>query len=688
MKRKLIILLSVCIFCVLMGPHLLVHAENKRVLKIGGDFNYPPYEFVDSEGIYRGLNVDIMRAVALEMGYSIELIPLKWEDAIKELNEGKIDAIQGVSKSYGRENSLRFSNPYSVNEQVIFTLKDTTYISSLGDLKGKKVSVQQGDISQEILKYIKSIEVSSLPTQGEAIKLLADGKVDAFVGNKTTGLFYIQTEKMLNKIKITGETLKSVEYSLATSKDNIELINMFNTGLKKIKRNGIEKEIQKKWFGEPVIYSQDMWRNVTTAIIFIGCVVGGIIGFTLFINRSLKGKIDDRTRELEKVNSVIASNEEKYRRFIEACPDGIFSHRGDNIILFVNDEGRRLLGASSKKSVIGRNLEDFLGDMAYIDEAEFNHLSSKIAFEKTIKRLDGSLVDVEVRKSHINYEGEETILIIITDITERKRLVEALEYDKIKTEFFANISHELRTPLNVILASLQLMETKACKTEDCTFKNDTYKSIESVRHNANRLLKLVNNLIDITKIDSGYVSLNLTNGNIIDAIENTVMAVIEYAHVKNIDVIFDTDTEELIMAYDEDKIERIMLNILSNAVKFSKGTNGKILVDVKNLGDNIEISVKDNGVGIPKDKISLVFERFRQVDTLLTRSSEGSGIGLSLTKALVEMLQGEIKVESEYGKGTKFTVTLPIKVIGADEETENRSLITNKDMVDIEFSDL
>ncbi|KMT22155.1 transporter substrate-binding domain-containing protein [Clostridium cylindrosporum] len=687
MKKKVFGLISLLIIFLLVDPTVYGAQRNKKVIRIGGDFDYPPYEFIDTNGVYKGFNIDIVKAVAREIGYDVEFKPLTWGKAIENLESGKIDAIQGINKTKHRGQNLLFSTPYTINQQVIFTLKDTAYISSIEDLKGKRVSIQKGDVCGEIVSGVKGIDLRTMPTQKGALELLLNGEVDAFIGNKTVGLYYIQKENKLNKIKITGETLLDIEYTLVTTNGKSNIIKDFNIGLEKIKDKGIYKEIDKKWFGDPVAYPDGMWRNIISGGIIFTSIVSVVVVGILLINKSLKKKITERTRELEEVNKAIASNEERYRRFIEACPDAIFSHRADNTILFVNDEGRRLVGANTKAEIIGRNMEEFIGDMSYVESERSEYISGKIAYEKKITRLDGSIVDVEVRGSFMTYEGEESILSIVTDISERKRLFEAIEYDKVKTEFFANISHELRTPLNVILASLQLMQSKTSSKDNCTLKCDINKNIEGIKHNSLRLLRLVNNLIDITKIDSGYVSLNMKNGNIIDTIESTVTAIIEYADAKNINVTFDTDTEEIIMAFDEDKIERIMLNLLSNAVKFSM-EGGEIFVDIKNLNDKVQIDVEDNGIGIPKDKLSVVFERFRQVNKSLTRSFEGSGIGLSLVKSLVEMLDGDITVESIYGEGSTFSVILPVRVIDAEDESESRSLISNKDMADIEFSDV
>lgn len=685
MKRFGIIILLIVVLYLNVNL-VLVKGKDEKIIRIGGDYKYPPYEFVDSNGNYKGFNVDIMKSVAKECGYKVELVPLKWEDALRALEKGEVDAIQGANKTIEREGNLLFSDSYVVNEQVIFTLKETAFISSIDDLKDKKVSVQKGDIGEDIGKNINHANIITTETQRDGMTLLFNGEVDAFLGNKTVGLYFVQKEDMLKKIKITGDTLRKVDYALVTTKDNSELIKTFNNGLKTIKKNNTYTEVYKKWFGETIIYSEDAWRKVTGIIILIGSGLSIIVGIILFINKSLKVKVAKRTKELEEVNKVVEAREKKYRKFIEHCPYAMFAHNMNDEILFVNNEAKRLLKANSKKDIIGKDIKNFLGVTSYLDNIKNNREENNI-YEKKFHCLDGKEIFVEVKGSIIEHDGEECIYSVITDITERKKLVEAIEDDRIKTEFIANISHELRTPLNVILASLQLMKTKLENVDDCQLKNDMNKSVTNIKSNSQRLLKLVNNLIDITKIDSGYISLNLKNGNIINVIENTTMAVVEYAQVKKIEVVFDTEFEEVIMAFDEDKVERIMLNLLSNAVKFGK-VNGSIFVKTDVKDENLLITVEDDGVGIPKNKVPIIFDRFRQVDESLTRSSEGSGIGLSLVRALVDMLEGDIIVRSKYGEGTTFTIILPIVIINESEETNNKTLMSNQDMVDIEFSDI
>ena len=267
---------------------------------------------------------------------------------------------------------------------------------------------------------------------------------------------------------------------------------------------------------------------------------------------------------------------------------------------------------------------------------------------------------------------------------------ETFELEKLRTEFFANISHELRTPLNIILNANKVIRMSFEK--DNIGKEKIINNINIERQNCLRLLRLINNLIDATKLDTGYFELNLINCNIISVIEEITLSVAEYTRSNNLTLTFDTEVEEKIIACDLDKIERIMLNILSNAIKYTN-SDGNIFVNISDSEDFITILIEDDGIGIPENKIDIIFDRFRQVDKSFTRNYEGSGIGLSLVKSFVEMQGGEITVESEYGVGTKFYIKLPVKTVDNNKSEENVNLRNNKlsdhvEKIRVEFSDI
>ena len=283
-----------------------------------------------------------------------------------------------------------------------------------------------------------------------------------------------------------------------------------------------------------------------------------------------------------------------------------------------------------------------------------------------------------------------TNILLQKQTKELKRAKEMSEAaNEAKNIFFANISHEFKTPLNILLGSSQMI--KYYLENDKFFNKEKIKSnVKTQVQNCYRLVRLVNNLLDITKMDSGNFTLNLSNCNIIDVVESVTLSVVELAASKNIEVTFDTNVEELNFCCDLDAIERIVLNLLSNAIKFTPN-GGNIFVNVKVLDKLIQISVKDSGIGIPKDKQQVIFQRFKQVDNLFTRSCEGSGIGLNLVKSLVEMHGGNVQLKSEYQKGSEFIVEIPIREGSSENITQEYSMNNSSTVIkkiDIEFSDI
>lgn len=257
-------------------------------------------------------------------------------------------------------------------------------------------------------------------------------------------------------------------------------------------------------------------------------------------------------------------------------------------------------------------------------------------------------------------------------------------YDKNKTEFFSNIIHELKTPLSVILGAVQLAEAKlqASGGEE----NGLMKNYRIIRQNCYRLIRLVNNLLDFSRLDSGYMKLNLTNCNIVCFVEEIAQSVIPYARQKNIELVFDTQCEEIYTAVDMEKLERTVLNLLSNAIKFT-GPSGTVFVNTCCNEGKALISVRDTGIGIPSDKQHEIFHRFQQVGSELSRENEGCGIGLSIVKSFVDMHQGDIKLKSSEGRGSEFIIELPVRHI-EQEQKENMPdrQVKMAEAVNIEFS--
>ena len=245
-------------------------------------------------------------------------------------------------------------------------------------------------------------------------------------------------------------------------------------------------------------------------------------------------------------------------------------------------------------------------------------------------------------------------------LNENKKLYERLiELEKHKNNYFVNLSHELRTPLNVILSIEQLISSLTKSgTQLSIEKMTTY--MNTLKGNSKRLLNLINNIIDTSKIDSGFYRLDKEEVNIVTLVEDTALSMVELAEIKGLEIIVDPEIEELFINCDKLDIERCIINLIGNAIKFTEA-GGTITVSVCELEGKVRIGVKDTGVGIDEKYHNNIFDRFGQVYSVSSETFGGSGLGLTLTKNLINLHGGEISVISEIGKGSEFIIILPIQ---------------------------
>ncbi|WP_271811198.1 ATP-binding protein [Clostridium beijerinckii] len=407
--------------------------------------------------------------------------------------------------------------------------------------------------------------------------------------------------------------------------------------------------------------------------------------------------------ELKQTNKKLKKSEVYLSTIFNSVSDAILIHDFNGIIVKVNDTANRLYGylpdeliGMSIKDIISKNSPYIYDDiLKLINYRKKSKINTPVTLEAISIDKNHKEFWIESNSRAVIFNEQKVIIATVRDITERKNTElkskeEALELEKLRTEFFANISHELRTPLNIILGVIQILKRDLLDKEKPIDKGKIINNIDIERQNCFRLLRLINNLIDSTKLDAGHFQIDMINCNIVSVVEEITLSVASYISNNNINLIFDTDVEEKIIACDPDKIERIMLNLLSNCIKFTDD-NGSIFVNIFDGEEYITLSVEDTGIGIPEEKVDIIFDRFRQVDKSFTRNYEGSGIGLSLVKSLVEMHDGTISVESKYGVGTKFTIKLPVKVLNKSKgkvDISNNIINTRVEKINIEFSDI
>lgn len=401
------------------------------------------------------------------------------------------------------------------------------------------------------------------------------------------------------------------------------------------------------------------------------------------------------SQEVSVENKKRKYTEKELERFLNVSADLVAIIGKDRYIKKLSPSWTNVLGWSEEELlsmlitdiIHPEDLESFKGKRI-LDDIEGQITRNIIRY----RHKNGQYVYLEWSSEYFSIE--ENYIIAARDITNRleienknKKLEQVVKLEIAKNEFFSNISHEFRTPINILLGTTQVLNKNI---ENNNIKLENLKKYSNyIRQNAYRLLRLVNNLIDINKMDMGAYNLRCSNQNIVNIIEDITLSVADYTKNNNINLVFDTDKEEIITYCDPDKIERIMLNILSNAIKYTP-ENGLIHVTINSNPEEISVLIKDSGVGIPSEKLNTVFDRFEQVDVSLNRKCEGSGIGLSIVKNLVHMHGGKIDVNSELGKGSEFIFTIPIK-LREENNKENYDIDRKSKHVErcnIEFSDI
>ncbi|MRN23848.1 PAS domain-containing sensor histidine kinase [Romboutsia ilealis] len=400
---------------------------------------------------------------------------------------------------------------------------------------------------------------------------------------------------------------------------------------------------------------------------------------------------------------MIKKSEDMYKALLDRIPEGIYLEDIEtNKYVYINKKFKDIFGLESGlKEYPGTCRLDFMRvHPDYVNEAK--HTFNKVKSGETseyyrIKYLDKNddIIDTQVASIPFKVNRKTLKLTIIKDMNDiikleslKTQIIEREKRDLIKMQFFINMSHELKTPLNLIFTSTQLIENLYNKNKISDDHGIIKKHVDLTIQNSYRLIKIINDLIDFTKMESGFYQLRLENKNVIVLIEDIVMSFANYADNNGINLIFDTNVEDLIMSVDVNSIERIILNILSNAIKFT-GEGGSIYVNLIYEDNKINIIIEDTGIGIPEDKLEHIFDRFNDVNKGFIGNVYGSGIGLSMVKSMVNLIGGTIGVESKLNVGTKFTITMDVDVLEEEHNyIENYENISNIERLTVEIADV
>jgi signal transduction histidine kinase len=408
----------------------------------------------------------------------------------------------------------------------------------------------------------------------------------------------------------------------------------------------------------------------------------------IFLMLKVTESVLNRNR-IEDPSKTIEQQKKQLEAIIENISDALFIFQKDGQFIQLNKEARNNLYPYE-------NVKDIY--QSYSTNTFYNLDESKIPFEEMPSAM--VLSGKHVLDKHMRIKNEYSDVFVSANgtpiyddngdfafgIVSYRNITEHINSDNMKEEFISLISHELKTPLTVINSAVQALEF-ICKDE-LSVKAKGF--IQKIKQNSLRQLRLVNNLLEINRANAGQIKIHKKNLDIVFLTKAIIESVYLYAQQKDIKLVFVSTFGHKIIGIDDEKYERILLNLLSNAIKFTPKAKS-ITTKVCSKKGNLCIEVRDEGIGIPSDRLDLIFKKFGQVDSSLSRQAEGSGIGLSLVKMLVEVLGGKISVKSKEGKGTIFTVLLPsTKVVDEPISQELQKPLDNRlvNATAIEFSDI
>jgi len=377
--------------------------------------------------------------------------------------------------------------------------------------------------------------------------------------------------------------------------------------------------------------------------------------------------ISDITQRKQAEKALLAS-EGRYRTLFDYAPDGIVIGDPRSYYIDANASICRMLGYG-RDELIGLHASDIVveSEIPHIDQA-LGVIESKADYQREwqFRRKDGSAFAAEVIATMM---PDGNLLGMVRDITERKRAEATLraaekekqlafEASRLKSEFLANMSHELRTPLNCVIGFTEFLVDE--KPGPLNAKQKEY--LTDVHNSSRHLLELINDVLDLAKVESGKTELYPETFSLAKAIEEVCAVARGIAGKKRVTLEWNVAPELGCVTLDQQKFKQVCFNLLSNAVKFTdSGGSVKIDARARETG-RFEARVTDTGIGIRKEDLPRLFREFEQLETGANRRFEGTGLGLALTKKLVEAQGGRVAVESEYGKGSAFSVNLPIVI--------------------------
>ena len=654
--------------------------ENPSVSFVG-DPNWLPFEAFDESGKYIGIVADYLQNIEKLAEIKFNHIRTKeWSQTIEHAKKGDIDVISDDVNAVALQKYYKAIPPYIKSPIVILMRDSHKFVNDIEELAEKKVAlISNYGYNDKIKLAYPNQKFVYEKDADSALESLAQSKIDAVLLSMPKASYLLSVQGNTN-VKIVGKTKVSLSLTLFVHKNKPELYNIIAKSMQ-ILSNTKHLEILSRWqkieFAEKTDYTMLYQLGFIAFLILLG---------TLYWTRKLSLEIGVR-RTIEK---SLKRNEEQLHALIESIPLDVVVSSMDGGVLRLNKHALDNFGLLHGK-VSEYNVEDF-----YSNPEDRSRVLELLKREGKVdkymikfKRLDESQMDMMLSITPVFYDSQNALLTILVDLSERieieSELVKAKENaemaNRSKSEFLANMSHEIRTPMNAIIGFTELLNEQISEPRLKTYT-------KTIQNASQSLLTLINDILDLSKIEAGKLEINKTPTDL-HTLANEISSVFEIVvQNKSLDLIVVVDTTlPSTLLLDEVRVRQVLLNVIGNAVKFTQEGYVRLSMSLFNYKENLnkvdlEFSVEDSGIGIPKDQLKSIFNQFEQTEGQDNRKFGGTGLGLSISSRLVNMMGGEIFVDSELDKGTNFRIHLyNIDIVTATDAQPLKELEASKDTI-------
>lgn len=673
MKRVQFKSFIMCIWMIslLLGNFsLLTYSEDdrdnvKRVIRIGFDPALPPYQFYE-EGAYQGFLIDLTKSIFKELDVNVIFVPLPYEECLRKFKAREIDMILGLRYSSDLDESLNFSD--SLVNSTISIVVPKANEANIQKIIGKStvlIAVERDSAEFEYVRNIKKANFNNTFNQEAVVDLMMLKRADMMIGVRHVAEYLLEKNNLTEKYTFNNSYETPIDYYLAMNKSEDIMLVRFNEALKRLKLDGEYEKMYNLWIDDKNLANQKKFDRFIKIMGF-GLVLALVVIFIAgMISIQLKKRVDEKTEELSETNKQLENKIVEIKNSNE-LKNLIFESSPRSIAIF--DKSYKISAMNEPALALCKLTEMPVGTDIFtlkpLSEMIKNGIERVINYGESYSEKEFEIITGGVKMYYryviyplMNSSGG---IITIEDITEEKLLKEQVvekEKNRVLLRMISGIAHEIRNPLTSIKTYVELLPRKKDNAE-------FQKQIARVVPNeVERVNKLIENLID-------YVKPKAKNIERVD-----IQLLVEYCAVlfsptlneNNIQLNITIDDGLTIMA-DKDQLKQVFINLILNAIDAIIESriqhielSNQITIEAHRENELVIINVSDNGVGMTQEEISLIFELF------YTTKVKGSGIGMPLSKQMIEDNGGQIKIESQKFEGTKIVLLFK----GAFDEQED-----------------